>query len=203
MLAALTDSGGANFALARAFLAARLREAQQEGDVGAIDVEQAAELLVRLCVSFVLIQDSVLPLDDPEPGRRSRPPPDCSGGRPGRLAEQEVGTACKSTRYCAPVSGTKTSPKKKRRTQAERRAATRGALLDATIDCLVEFGYANTTTNRIVETGRRLARAPRSTTTRPRPSSSPKRSATWRRGGRPSCSSCSRTRRPGRGASRS
>ena len=36
-----------------------------EGDVGAIDVEQAAELLVRLCVSFVLIQDSVLPLDDP------------------------------------------------------------------------------------------------------------------------------------------
>ena len=66
VLAALTDSGGANFTLARAFLAARLREAQQEGDVGAIDVEQAAELLVRLCVSFVLIQDSVLPLDDPE-----------------------------------------------------------------------------------------------------------------------------------------
>jgi len=66
VLAALTDSGGANFALARAFLAARLREAQQEGDVGAIDVEQAAELLVRLCVSFVLIRDSVLPLEDPE-----------------------------------------------------------------------------------------------------------------------------------------
>jgi len=49
------------------------------------------------------------------------------------------------------MPGAKTSPKRKRRTQAERRAATRGALLDATIDCLVEFGYANTTTNRIVE----------------------------------------------------
>ena len=40
---------------------------------------------------------------------------------------------------------------KKRRTQAERRAATQEALLDATIDCLVEDGYAKTTTTRIVE----------------------------------------------------
>ncbi|HST56412.1 MAG TPA: TetR/AcrR family transcriptional regulator [Solirubrobacteraceae bacterium] len=38
-----------------------------------------------------------------------------------------------------------------RRTQAERRAATRSALLDATIDCIVEDGYANTTTRRIAE----------------------------------------------------
>jgi AcrR family transcriptional regulator len=45
----------------------------------------------------------------------------------------------------------KTKPKAKRRTQAERRAATRGALLDATIDCLVEDGYANTTTTKVVE----------------------------------------------------
>jgi AcrR family transcriptional regulator len=44
-----------------------------------------------------------------------------------------------------------TKPAKKRRTQAERRAATRTALLDATIDCLIDYGYANTTTNRIVE----------------------------------------------------
>jgi TetR/AcrR family transcriptional repressor of uid operon len=64
VLAALSADGGANFALARAFLAARLKEAQQEGDVGGIDVEQAAEILVRLCVSFVLLQESVLPLDD-------------------------------------------------------------------------------------------------------------------------------------------
>jgi AcrR family transcriptional regulator len=66
VLAALTADSGANFALMRGFLAARLREAQIEGDVGAIDVEQAAEVLVRLCLSFVLLQESVLPLDDAE-----------------------------------------------------------------------------------------------------------------------------------------
>jgi AcrR family transcriptional regulator len=38
-----------------------------------------------------------------------------------------------------------------RRSQAERSAATRQALLDATIACLVEDGYANTTTSRIAE----------------------------------------------------
>lgn len=38
-----------------------------------------------------------------------------------------------------------------RRTQAERRQSTRAALLDATIDCLVDYGYADATTNRIVE----------------------------------------------------
>ncbi len=37
------------------------------------------------------------------------------------------------------------------RTQAERRAATRVALLDATIDSLVKWGYAGTTTGRIAE----------------------------------------------------
>jgi AcrR family transcriptional regulator len=40
---------------------------------------------------------------------------------------------------------------RKRRTQAERRAATRTALLDAAIECLVEEGYAKTTTRRIAE----------------------------------------------------
>src|ERR1700746_2163134 len=38
-----------------------------------------------------------------------------------------------------------------RRNQAERSAATREALLDATIACLVEDGYANTTTSRVAE----------------------------------------------------
>jgi AcrR family transcriptional regulator len=66
VLAALTADGGANFALMRGFLAARLREAQEEGDLGPVPVEQAAELLARLCVSFVLLQESVLPIDDPE-----------------------------------------------------------------------------------------------------------------------------------------
>jgi AcrR family transcriptional regulator len=38
-----------------------------------------------------------------------------------------------------------------RRSQAERSAATRQALLDATIRCLVDEGYANTTTSRVAE----------------------------------------------------
>jgi AcrR family transcriptional regulator len=36
-----------------------------------------------------------------------------------------------------------------RRTQAERRTVTRAALLDATIECLAQEGYARTTTRRI------------------------------------------------------
>lgn len=36
-----------------------------------------------------------------------------------------------------------------RRTQAERRATTRAALLDATVECLVEVGYAATTTTEV------------------------------------------------------
>lgn len=39
----------------------------------------------------------------------------------------------------------------RRRTQAERSAATREALLDATLECLVEEGYARTTTTRVAE----------------------------------------------------
>jgi AcrR family transcriptional regulator len=42
-------------------------------------------------------------------------------------------------------------PERARRTQAERRQATREALLDATIECLAEEGYAKTTTRRIAE----------------------------------------------------
>jgi AcrR family transcriptional regulator len=38
-----------------------------------------------------------------------------------------------------------------RRTQAERSAATRRLLLDATVDCLSRLGYARTTTTEIVE----------------------------------------------------
>jgi len=37
------------------------------------------------------------------------------------------------------------------RTQEQRSAATRAALLDATIDCLVDYGYAGTTTTRVAE----------------------------------------------------
>ncbi|GAA1999678.1 TetR/AcrR family transcriptional regulator [Catenulispora subtropica] len=38
-----------------------------------------------------------------------------------------------------------------RRTQEERSAATRRLLLDATVECLVEHGYAGTTTTRVSE----------------------------------------------------
>ena len=38
-----------------------------------------------------------------------------------------------------------------RRSQAQRSAATRDALLEATIACLVQDGYANTTTSRVAE----------------------------------------------------
>jgi AcrR family transcriptional regulator len=44
-----------------------------------------------------------------------------------------------------------TSQPRRRRNQAERSAATRMALLDATLQCLVEDGYANTTTARVAE----------------------------------------------------
>jgi AcrR family transcriptional regulator len=39
-----------------------------------------------------------------------------------------------------------------RRTQAQRRSATRTAILEAAVSCLVEHGYAGTTTRRIAET---------------------------------------------------
>lgn len=42
-------------------------------------------------------------------------------------------------------------PKPQRRTQSQRREATRAGLLDATIECLVESGYANTTTADIAK----------------------------------------------------
>lgn len=38
-----------------------------------------------------------------------------------------------------------------RRTQAQRRARTRGKLLDATVECLVAHGYAGTTTTAVAE----------------------------------------------------
>ena len=41
--------------------------------------------------------------------------------------------------------------KPRRRTQQERRETMRAALLDATIDCLIEYGYSGVTTTRVVE----------------------------------------------------
>ena len=65
-LAALNQDGGAILAMSRAFVAARLRAARREGRIGDIEPEHAAELLVRLGFSFLLMPGSVLPLDDDE-----------------------------------------------------------------------------------------------------------------------------------------
>ena len=46
---------------------------------------------------------------------------------------------------------TRGTARRTRRTQEERSASTRALLLDATIDCLVELGYAGTTTTVIAE----------------------------------------------------
>jgi AcrR family transcriptional regulator len=66
-LAALTAEGSAVFAMGRAFVAARIAESQRAGmlDPG-LDAEHAAEILVRLGFSFLLIPDSALPLSDDE-----------------------------------------------------------------------------------------------------------------------------------------
>ncbi len=70
VLRALTADGGAMFALARAFVAERLRAAQKAGTLDRkVAVDEAAELLVRLSFSFALIEDSVLPLEDPDRAR--------------------------------------------------------------------------------------------------------------------------------------
>jgi AcrR family transcriptional regulator len=64
VLAALVTGDAAIFGLARAFAAQRLRAAQRAGLAGDLDPDVTAELLVRMMLSFVLIGDTVLPLDD-------------------------------------------------------------------------------------------------------------------------------------------
>jgi AcrR family transcriptional regulator len=69
VLGVFTANGGAIFAAARDFVAARMRAAQEAGALGPVAVEESAELLLRLGLSFVLIQESVLPLNDDERAR--------------------------------------------------------------------------------------------------------------------------------------
>src|SRR4051794_2888328 len=65
VLRALTADGSALFAIARAFVAERLRESQKAGTLDRkVAVEEAAELLVRISFSFALIEESALELDD-------------------------------------------------------------------------------------------------------------------------------------------
>ena len=48
-------------------------------------------------------------------------------------------------------NGSKTATRKPRRSQSERREETRGRLLDATVESLIEAGYAGTTIRRVTE----------------------------------------------------
>lgn len=61
-LDAMNAGGGAIFGLARSFATQMIRVAQERGEVTETDPEEAAELLVRLCVSFVLIPATSLPI---------------------------------------------------------------------------------------------------------------------------------------------
>ena len=69
VLATFAAPGSEVFAAMRTFLAARLHASQEAGVLEPIDVEQTAELLVRVTLSFVLIQDTVLPVHDDESAR--------------------------------------------------------------------------------------------------------------------------------------
>jgi AcrR family transcriptional regulator len=56
---------------------------------------------------------------------------------------------CRENRAMATT--TLSNGRRRGRTQAQRRTDTQAALLDATIECLVTYGYAKTTTGRIAE----------------------------------------------------
>jgi AcrR family transcriptional regulator len=66
IVAALSADGGALFTLMREFAATRLMEGSALEREAAVE---AAETLVRLCVSFVLVQDSAIALDDEDAAR--------------------------------------------------------------------------------------------------------------------------------------
>jgi hypothetical protein len=70
-LGALNAGDGAILRMGTAFVASRLEEAKSRGDVASsMNVTHAAELLVRLGFSFLLMPESSLSLDDPEAAAR-------------------------------------------------------------------------------------------------------------------------------------
>jgi AcrR family transcriptional regulator len=66
LLAELTARDSTVLHMCRAFLVAQIREGQDEGELRALDPEPAAELLVRIGFSFVLMPNSVIDLEDDE-----------------------------------------------------------------------------------------------------------------------------------------
>ena len=87
-----------------------------------------------------------------------------------------------------------------RRSQAERSAATREALLDAAIDCLIDEGYASTTTSARRRAGRASRAARTCTTSRRAPRWSRRRSSSSPSAGWGSCARRPRRSRTGRTA---
>jgi AcrR family transcriptional regulator len=71
LLDALTNPRTALFPLARAYVAGRLALAQPAGARSDLDLEQVAEAFLRITVSFALIEDTVLPLDDEDAAREA------------------------------------------------------------------------------------------------------------------------------------
>jgi AcrR family transcriptional regulator len=70
LLAALNGADGQLVSLMRGFVAEQIRTGQRAGELEPGDADEAAEVLVRLGLSFVLIRDSVLGLEDDEAARR-------------------------------------------------------------------------------------------------------------------------------------
>jgi TetR/AcrR family transcriptional regulator, repressor for uid operon len=73
LLAALTNDRAAIFALVRTYVAGRLAAAKAAG-AGArddLDLDQVAEVFVRLTASFALIAETSLPLDDEDQARET------------------------------------------------------------------------------------------------------------------------------------
>jgi AcrR family transcriptional regulator len=70
-LDALTNKRAALFPFARAYVAGRLAGARAEGARADLDLLQVAEAFLRITVSFALIPETVLPLDDEDEARET------------------------------------------------------------------------------------------------------------------------------------
>jgi AcrR family transcriptional regulator len=68
-VATLTTAGGPVIALGREYLAGHLQRAQEDGRLGPFDHRVAAEILVRLTLSFLLTPESCIPLDTDDQAR--------------------------------------------------------------------------------------------------------------------------------------
>ncbi|MGW2342661.1 TetR/AcrR family transcriptional regulator [Streptomyces sp. NPDC001661] len=63
----MTTDGGRTQHVVQQFVAARLREEQRAGQVAAaVDVDVVAEMMVRVCTSFLVVPSHVIDLDDDE-----------------------------------------------------------------------------------------------------------------------------------------